>query len=145
VIVCYLAGGDEIVISIKNMKFYTWTTVPSKKRILSYSSQHGDEDGYALSLCCKFEINLRLFAIWLVVIKLPRQLKYEFYAWAAVPPEQRVASSSSQHGDEDQCTLSHIPVSVIHLLGPLRQYDKYIRRALTILKLHNAKMQQTSG
>ena len=77
-IVCYLAGGDEIVISIKNMKFYTWTAVPSEKRIFSYSLQHGDEDGYTLSLCCKFENNLRLFAIWLVVIKLPRQSKYEF-------------------------------------------------------------------
>jgi len=77
-IVCYLAGGDEIAISIKNMKIYTCTAVPSKKRILSYSSQHGDEDGYTLSLCCKFEINLKLFAIWLVVIKLPHQLKYEF-------------------------------------------------------------------
>ena len=80
-IVCYiqyLAGGDEIVISIKNMKFTTWTAVLSETRLLSYSSQHGDEDGYTLSLCCKFEINLRLFAIWLVVIKLARQLKYEF-------------------------------------------------------------------
>ena len=119
--------------------------MPSEKRIPSYSPQYGDKGGCSFSMYCKFEINLRLFAIWLVVIKLPRQLKYEFYAWAAVPPEQRVASSSSQHGDEDQCTLSHIPVSVIHLLGPLRQYDKHIRRALTILKLHNAKMQQTSG
>ena len=28
------------------MQFYTWTAVPSEKRILSYSSQHGDEGGY---------------------------------------------------------------------------------------------------
>jgi len=61
----WLHGGDEIVISIKNMKFYTWTAMPSEKRMLSYSSQHGDEDGYTLSLCCKFEINLRLFASYL--------------------------------------------------------------------------------
>jgi len=74
VIVCYLAGGDEIVISIKNMKFYTWTVVPFEKRILSYSSQHSDKDGYTLSLSCKFEINLRLFAIWLAVIKLSARL-----------------------------------------------------------------------
>jgi len=74
----WLVHGDEIVISIKNMKFYTWTAVPSEKRILSYSSQLGNENEYKLSLCCKFEINLRLFTIWPVVIKLPRQSKYEF-------------------------------------------------------------------
>jgi len=77
-IVCYLAVGDEIVISIKNMTFYTWTALPSQKRIFSFSSQYGDEDEYTLRLCCKFEINLRYFAIWLVVIKLPRQSKYKF-------------------------------------------------------------------
>jgi len=77
-IVCYLASGDEIVTLIKiRMKIYTWTAVSSEKRILSYSSQHSDEDGYTLSLCCKFEIKLRLFAIWLVVIKLPHQSKYK--------------------------------------------------------------------
>ena len=74
-IVCYLAGGDEIVISIKNMKFYTWTAVPSEKRILSYSSQHGDEDGYTLSLCCKFEIVCYLAGD----IKISRPSKYEIF------------------------------------------------------------------
>jgi len=34
--------------------------------------------GYTVSLFCKFEINQRFCAIWLVVIKLPRQSKYEF-------------------------------------------------------------------
>jgi len=31
--------------------------------------------------------------------------KTNFYTWAAMPPEQRVASSSLQHGDEGGGTL----------------------------------------
>ena len=46
--------------------------VPSENRIVNSSSQHGDKGGCLLSLYCKFEINLRLFAIWLVTIKLLR-------------------------------------------------------------------------
>jgi len=72
----------------------------------SSSSQHGDEDGCSLSLCCKFEIDLRLFAIWLVVVKLSCKSNTMFYVWAAVPPEKGIVSSSSQHGDEDGCSLS---------------------------------------
>jgi len=41
----------------------------AQKRVASSSSQHGGKDGCTLNLCCKFEINLRLFAIWLVTIK----------------------------------------------------------------------------
>ena len=65
----------------------------------SSSSQHGDEDGCSLSLCCKFEI-----AGCMVMMKLSKH--NFFYAWAAVPSQQRIASSSSQHGDEDGCSLS---------------------------------------
>ena len=43
--------------------------MPSKKREASCSSQHGDAIGCPLSPYCKFEINLTLFAIWLVAIK----------------------------------------------------------------------------
>jgi len=41
----------------------------SEKREASSSSQHGDAIGCSLSLYCKFEINPRSFAIWLVAIK----------------------------------------------------------------------------
>jgi len=54
--------------------------MPSEKRILSYSSQHGDKDGYTLSLYYKFKINVRLYAIWLAVIKFLRRSKYEIFA-----------------------------------------------------------------
>ena len=57
-------------------------------------------DIHLACMCCKFEINLRLLAIWLVVIKLHAtsiEIIMKFYIWAAVTPEQRVASSSSQH------------------------------------------------
>ena len=49
------------------MKLLHWsrTASPSEKRIPSYSSQHGDKGGCSFSLYCKFELNLRLFAIWL--------------------------------------------------------------------------------
>jgi len=30
--------------------------MPSEQRITSYSSQYGDDGGFSLSLCCKFEI-----------------------------------------------------------------------------------------
>jgi len=72
-------------------------TVSPEQGIASSSSQNGDEDGCSFSLCCKFEIYLRLFAIWLVVVKLSCQsnmIDTLFYAWTAVPPEQRIVSSS---------------------------------------------------
>jgi len=104
-IVCHLAGGDEIVISIKNMKFYTLTAVPSEKRVLSYSSQRGDEDECTLGLCCKFEINCLLSA-WLAAMKLSGRYKYNIYVWAAVPSEKRIASYYSQYSDAIRCSLS---------------------------------------
>jgi len=67
-----------VVMKLSYRSKISWIAMPSEKRIASYSSQHGDEDGYTLSLCCKFENNLRFFAIWLVMIKLLRRLKYEF-------------------------------------------------------------------
>jgi len=68
--VCYLAGGDEIVILIKKYEIlHLDCRAIQEENTQLYSPQHGDEDGYTLSLCCKFEINLKLFAIWLVVIK----------------------------------------------------------------------------
>jgi len=53
----------------QNTIFSTLAAVPPEQRIISYSSLHGNEIGCSLSLCCKFEINQRLFAIWLVEIK----------------------------------------------------------------------------
>ena len=61
-------------------EFYTRTAVPPEQRVASSFSQHDDEGGCTLSLCCKFEINLRLFAIWLVMIKFLRRSKYEIFA-----------------------------------------------------------------
>jgi len=55
----------------------------------SYSSQHGDEDGYSLSLCCKFEINWRLLAIWLVVIKFTPVKAGQFVGTAILLPAAR--------------------------------------------------------
>jgi len=64
-IVCYLAGYDKIFTSIEIRNFRTWAIVPPEQRVASSSSQHGGEDGCTLSLCCKFELNLRLFAFLL--------------------------------------------------------------------------------
>jgi len=58
-IVCYLASGDEInCYNDQNMKIDVWTAMPSKKRIPSYFSQHGDKGGCSLNLYCKFEMIL---------------------------------------------------------------------------------------
>jgi len=43
--------------------------VSPEQRITSFSSQHGDEGECSLNLCCKFEINRRLLAVWLEKIK----------------------------------------------------------------------------
>ena len=53
----------------QNMSFIALAAMLPEQRITSHSSQHGDEGWCSLSLCCKFEINLRLFAIWLVAVK----------------------------------------------------------------------------
>jgi len=80
--------------------------VPPEQRVASSSSQHGDEGGCTLSLCCKFEINLRLLAIWLAAMNLTERYKHIIYVWAAVPSEKRIASYSSLHGDAIRCSLS---------------------------------------
>ena len=73
---CLLSGsatsGNEIVMSIK-LQIYVWAVTPSGKRIVMSSSQHGDESGCSLSMYCKFEMNLRLYVIWLVAMKLSHQ------------------------------------------------------------------------
>jgi len=63
-----LVGDDKICHANQNTNsvsrnIYTWAAVPPEQREASSSSQHGDEDGCTLSLSCKFEINLKLFAI----------------------------------------------------------------------------------
>ena len=77
--------------------------MPSEKREASSSSQHGDAIGSSLSLHCKFEINLGLFAIWLVAMKFHVGKIRNFMF---VPSKKREASSSSQHGDAIGCPLS---------------------------------------
>jgi len=62
----------------QNTNFCTLAAMPPEQRITRCSSQHGDEGGCSLSLCCKFEINWRLFAIWLVEIKFTPIKHYEF-------------------------------------------------------------------
>ena len=80
--------------------------MPPEQRVARSSSQHGDEGGCTLRLCCKFEINLRLFAIWLAAMKLLGHYKHSIYVWAAVPSEKRITSYSSQYGDAIRCSLS---------------------------------------
>ena len=59
-------------------EIYFWVVVPSKKTEVSCSSQHGDTIGCSLNSYCKFEINLRLFAIWLVSMKFTPIIAYVF-------------------------------------------------------------------
>jgi len=54
---------------LKIRTIHVWTALTSKKREASSSSQNGDAVGCPLSLYCKFEINPRLYAIWLVAMK----------------------------------------------------------------------------
>jgi len=106
-IVCHLAGGNEVVRCYKH-SINVCAAVPSEKRIAGYSSQHDDAIRCSLSPCCKFELNLRFFAIWLVMINFYVDQNMKFSRWSTVPPEQRVASSSSQHGGEDRCTVCYL-------------------------------------
>jgi len=68
-IVSYLPGYDENYHIKQNTIFCTLAAVPPEQGMISYSSQHNDEGGCSLSLCCKFEFNQRLFAIWLVMMQ----------------------------------------------------------------------------
>ena len=73
-----------------------------EQRITSYFPRHGSEGGCSCRLCCKFGINLRLFAIWLVVMKSNTLAKKEFSCSGSCVciPEQRITSYFSQHGIE---------------------------------------------
>ena len=80
--------------------------MPPEQRVASSFSQHDNEGGCTLSLCCKFEINVKLFAIWLAAINLSGHYKRNIYVWAAVLSEKRIASYPSLHGDAIRCSLS---------------------------------------
>jgi len=54
---------------------HVWAALPSEKREASSSSQQGDVVGCPTSPYCKFEINLRLYAIWLVAMKYVMPIK----------------------------------------------------------------------
>ena len=55
--------------------------MPSEKRGASFSSQHDDAIGSSLSLYCKFEINLTLFAIWLVAIEFTPTIAWWIFGY----------------------------------------------------------------
>jgi len=54
---------------LKSRTIHTRAALTSEKREAYSSSHHGDAVGCPLSLYCKFDINLRLYAIWLVAMK----------------------------------------------------------------------------
>ena len=71
-VVCYLAGCNEIMPHLwKRLHFHVvfWVALPSGKRNTKASSLHYGSFGCSLSPCCKFEVNLREYAIWLVIMK----------------------------------------------------------------------------
>jgi len=60
---------------VKIRIIYVRAALLSEKREASSSSLHGGEGECPLRSYCKFEINLRLFAIWLVTMKYITALK----------------------------------------------------------------------
>ena len=77
---------------------------PNKSRARS-SSQHSDTTGCPLYRCCKFEINLRLFAIWLVTMKYITALKSpnSTFGLPCYLHEKRKLCHSSQHFEAIRC------------------------------------------
>ena len=71
--VCILAGDNEIVMSIKHDYENVWAARDIWQLIANSSSQYDDKGGCSYNLYCKCEMNLRLFAIWLVTVKLLHQ------------------------------------------------------------------------
>ena len=95
----------------------------SEKIEASYSSQHGDAIGCSLSPSCKFEINLRLFAIWLVAMKwlypqIHRAIiSMNFIATSQIANNLRLISNL-------QYRLNEYPIASLYVekKGPLLSY-----------------------